>query len=357
MEIKIKSRDSGYCNLKVLLMFLVVYGHLIEEKIGESGILLQIYKLIYMVHMPLFVFLSGFFLKGKENSFRQMTKTLKMYVLLQGALVVGTYLIKWMVGNILPLVQDKWAVPKMTMSTPYWHFWYLLSLSVWAGISYLWHILIEKVPKIEHWLIKLLLIGGAIALSCYAGMNPNIGRKYSLSRTIVFLPYLLAGIFCPKDIKWKRFHFYIIGVVLGIISALVIHKWGKSISYSFLYQAASYGRLSIRLGVERRLICYLIGFCLSLELLIFTPTLRFPFSKVGSNTLGIYICHGFVVKALRVINFSLSFYLYLVPVVSIFIICFFYKLFQWNTSMYRLSYSNQSVRQRKKNHRVLIESN
>lgn len=348
MEIKIKSRDSGYCNIKVLLMFLVVYGHLIEEKIGESGILLQIYKLIYMVHMPLFVFLSGFFLKGKENSFRQMKKTLIMYVLLQGGLLVITYLLNWIQANILLFTQNKWVVSKMTMSTPYWHFWYLLSLSVWAGMSYIWHVLIEKVPKLEHWLLKIVLIIGAIALSCYAGGNPNIGRKYSLSRTIVFLPYLLAGIFCPKDIKWKHFHFYVIGIVLGIVSVLVIHKWGRSISYSFLYQAASYGRLSVWLGVERRLICYLIGFCLSLELLIFIPRLRFPFSKVGSNTLGIYICHGFVVKGLQAINLSMSFYLYLAPVVSISIIYFFYKLFQWSTPMYRLSNGGQSISQSKK---------
>lgn len=57
---ELKKRDADYCNLKFVLMFLVVYGHLIEGRMEESVFLTQVYRLIYTVHMPLFLFLSGF---------------------------------------------------------------------------------------------------------------------------------------------------------------------------------------------------------------------------------------------------------------------------------------------------------
>lgn len=57
----VKLRDAQYCNLKLLLIFLVIYGHLIEPGIRNSEVLMVQYRWIYMVHMPLFCFLSGFF--------------------------------------------------------------------------------------------------------------------------------------------------------------------------------------------------------------------------------------------------------------------------------------------------------
>lgn len=47
---------------KLLLIFMVVYGHLLEGIMDNAEPLMQIYRIIYSVHMPLF--LSGLFLKS-----------------------------------------------------------------------------------------------------------------------------------------------------------------------------------------------------------------------------------------------------------------------------------------------------
>ena len=48
-------------NIKVVLIFLVVFGHLIERYIDTSDTLMAIYMFIYIFHMPLFMMISGFF--------------------------------------------------------------------------------------------------------------------------------------------------------------------------------------------------------------------------------------------------------------------------------------------------------
>ena len=63
----VKLRNAYYCNLKLLLIFLVVYGHAIEPSISEDPSLYRIYRLIYLFHMPLFAFLSGLFVKSASG--------------------------------------------------------------------------------------------------------------------------------------------------------------------------------------------------------------------------------------------------------------------------------------------------
>ena len=55
-----KTRDAKIDNLKGILIFLVVFGHLLELVITK-GHAKYIYELIYSFHMPFFIFLSGYF--------------------------------------------------------------------------------------------------------------------------------------------------------------------------------------------------------------------------------------------------------------------------------------------------------
>ena len=54
-----KERDYFFDNLKAVLIFLVVLGHFLLPIHGES-VLVVVKRLIYVFHMPLFVFVSGY---------------------------------------------------------------------------------------------------------------------------------------------------------------------------------------------------------------------------------------------------------------------------------------------------------
>ena len=55
------ARNYKYDNLKALLIFLVVFGHVLESVPGEYRRI--IYLAIYTFHMPMFIYISGYFSK------------------------------------------------------------------------------------------------------------------------------------------------------------------------------------------------------------------------------------------------------------------------------------------------------
>lgn len=286
----VKLRDAGYCNLKLLLTFLVIYGHLIEPEIWQSQGLMAQYKGIYLFHMPLFCFLSGLFLSGGKACVNQLKKMLPLYFILQWlAVLLGN-------GEAKP-------------STPWWHLWYLLSYCIWLGSGWLWF----RFGK-RGWTVPLLIL--SVIAGCTAGYFPAIGRVCSLSRTFVFFPYFWIGLLCNPGFPWKRLR-------LPGIAALILYHMGGRIPVTFLYQAQPYGE--VENGFWLRLLCYLLGALLCLFFLAFIPARRFPFSKAGANTLPVYLLHAPVVVFLR--EKGIPWMLY--PVVAVIILYVTYKPLQW----------------------------
>lgn len=80
-----KERDYFFDNIKAVLIFLVVLGHFLLPIHEGGNVLVLIKRLIYVFHMPLFVFVSGYFSKriykdGKYN-FKKILYLIKAYIL------------------------------------------------------------------------------------------------------------------------------------------------------------------------------------------------------------------------------------------------------------------------------------
>ncbi len=299
----VKLREARYCNLKLLLIFLVIYGHLIEPQIWTNANLMVQYRWIYLVHMPLFSFLSGLFIKGSNSCVAQLRRVLPIYISLQTAAVLF--------GN-----------GAIHLLTPCWHLWYLLSYSFWLGLAWLWFRFAEGKRKI------LILILSLLA-GCLVGYVSSIGRVFSLSRTIVFFPYFWLGIICDRRCSWEKYR--IAGTAALLISIFVMYLFGDEIKITFLYQAEPFG--IIKNGIALRLLCYLLGILLGFFLLTFIPNRRYCFTKAGVNTLPAYILHAPAVILLRQLNWSCLIY----AAVSAGILWLIYKSFQWHGSMYGIT--------------------
>ena len=78
-----KERDYFFDNLKAVLIFLVVLGHFLLPIRGDNP-LVVVKRLIYVFHMPLFVFISGYFAKkiykNGQYNFKKILYLLKAYV-------------------------------------------------------------------------------------------------------------------------------------------------------------------------------------------------------------------------------------------------------------------------------------
>lgn len=61
-----KNRDYFFDNIKGILILLVVFGHAIKPFMDANEIAKLLYCFIYFFHMPLFVFISGYFSKKQD---------------------------------------------------------------------------------------------------------------------------------------------------------------------------------------------------------------------------------------------------------------------------------------------------
>lgn len=317
MDITLGKRNAYFCNLKLLLIVLVVYGHLIEKQIWEHDFLMWQYRFIYSVHMPLFAFLSGVFLKGKQACLSQCKKALQYYFIFQTAYI-----------GIMKVIQGG---AMKSLAEPYWHLWYLLSLAGWALIC----LGLEYAQKyLQEWWKKAILILACIGLACAAGMVRDIDRTLSLSRLLVFLPYVLMGRYFPAGYKPHR----LAGAMAGALSTGLVIIFAKCISVTFLYQADSYAArgMEVEMGIALRLLSYVIAIGLGWFLMAIIPQRRLSISKIGVNTLWIYILHGPVVLRLREMSFWANEFAYVAGIVAIIIVWAIYKCFQWKCRVYKI---------------------
>lgn len=337
-DVKIKERDSYYCNLKLLLLFLVVYGHTIEGLIDSSEIAAQLYRIIYTVHMPLFLFLSGLFLKDGTSCLRQMKQMFLYYGAIQSMTVL--------VGREAGL--------SLSLGMPVWHLWYLLSLGCMAALGWCWYELAGRLIWLNRGIVKIGLIASAILGACLVGECSVIGRWMSLSRTICFLPYFLTGLFCPREIPWERWGFRILGLA-GLMCFLVIYfNWGCGMPVELFYQADSYGVVGVPgTGAFLRFLYLVMGFALGAFLLVFTPRRRFPFSKAGADTLWIYLLHAPLVKLFGYLGIPKQVGLSISPFVAAFVMLFLYKLFQWRHPLYALPTIDKGIGKKGSNNCIM----
>ncbi len=275
MEVKVKQRDASVCNLKLMLLYFVVLAHLIRPCIYGSKAAHEIYHFIYSFHMPAFAFISGIYMKNTVSC-------------IKGA---RSSIIRYAIANICFTAV---YLGKIDLITPYWHIWYLLALSYWcligAGYNYLSSFFKRK-NIISVSVLIITLIAGITA-----GLVNGIDRTLSLSRGIVLLPYFLIGIMMPKNLKEQgRIKRGSVFLVSGLVLYFVFKD---TIPISFMYHATPFGELGVK-GAILRALCYVIGILITLGIYYLSPNKRLTITKIGADTLMIYILHGPIVEWLR----------------------------------------------------------
>lgn len=274
------SREDYFDNLKLLLITLVVIGHIIEPLIDSHLNIKSLYIFIYSFHMPLFVFISGYFSKNitnQEKFFSKINNILIPYVIFQ---------FLYCLFNVYVLKTENSTI---TLVYPYWITWYLLSL-------FIWNLILPYFCKIKHSIIISIII------SILCGYDMNVGYYLSLSRTITFFPYFLMGYFTQRDhiniLKQYIVKKYALLILPGIF--LLIYFMNDKIDYKWLYGSFSYSQLSSSIYPHCiiRTSIYILSIITSICILILIPDKKFFFTHLGSRSMSVYIFHGFIIKLL-----------------------------------------------------------
>lgn len=275
------SRIYLFDNIKFLAILLVVIGHAINFLTETDGNMLEksLFLTIYSIHMPLFIFISGLFLKPMDKSTKFPKQKVISYILIGIVLRIIMSVLRLVLGKNM-----NYSLLDMYDSFT----WFMWAMAVFITLMWIFR---EYNTKII--LLVSLLIG------CMAGYDKFLGDKLALMRIVVFLPFFVAGYMIkPESLaaflsnKWVKVVsiFVAVGFLVLFFINTDIYQYLRPI-FTGRNSFEVLGRFS-KFGFAVRLFCYAISTLFGLSVMSLVPNINIGIiSKTGSKTLQIYFWH------------------------------------------------------------------
>lgn len=286
-----KRRVPLWDNARWIAITLVVTGHAILKLIDQSDVAYEVYLFIYAFHVPLFVAVSGYFVKsgppGTRQLHRLLTDIVIPYVIFESIWTV----VRWALGG------DFW----LDYSSASWTLWFLIALTIWRVI--LPYLVLLRYPLVI-----------SIVISVGAGYIGSVDSTFALSRTLSLLPFFVFGwslrqwqvtnrwLGLGPAAVWRwRAGAIALFTAMAVVIVLTIDQLRDLKVRSFLLYNQSYTAL----GYDQfwaggiRLCFILLAFGLVVAFLLLVPRRTTWFTKLGTATMYIYLLHSFVLYPFR----------------------------------------------------------
>ena len=259
-----QEHEDYFDNVKGLLIFTVVLGHAFEYYTKTSGAMRFVHTIVYSFHMPLFIFISGYFSKNVDKARSKVLERL---------------LIPYLIFDIFFSITQYYVTGenRINILIPTFAFWYLLALS-W------YRIFIKDLSRIRF------IIPISFLISILSVHFSSISSYLALDRTLAFFPFFLLGFYCTRDRilylrKIKSRYFVLLGLV---VCTLVLME-----------QLYTNGITSVLLSQTMQLI---LAFIFGMIVLNVVSTKKNILTNVGRNSMIIFLGHGFINGLIRVVN-------------------------------------------------------
>lgn len=297
-----KGREYFYDNAKFILIFLVVLGHAISP-FGEMRDLnmhypfLYLWRIINTLHMPCFIFISGFLAKkyiGSDGSINVQRPFTYMVYYLAAQFTVGAFEM-FVLGD---------SISKSVLS-PRSSLWFLVCL-IW------WYLLLPVIDKID----PKVMLPVAIVFALLIGYDDKVSNLMAISRMIVHFPFFLTGYYISSGKmqflftkKAKLWSIPALAVVL-LTQLLVLYLFRPDGQFSFsinsfltcdrsYYKIFDGHDISPVFWFIPRVWFYLSAAMLSFAFLVWVPKRKNIFTAFGARTLAPYILHRYLYLAYR----------------------------------------------------------
>ncbi|MCD7789967.1 MAG: hypothetical protein LUH55_05340 [Bacteroides thetaiotaomicron] len=287
-----QSRVLWLDSIKGILIFLTVVGHIIggspSQQVNIFGIA---HYLIYCVHMPMFMLISGYLSKHPAS----VRKVLRNYII--------PYVLFDLLYVIYGLMRGSLTIDALNILIPSFLYWYILALGLMRMLASSRikneYILVISIfltllsPLIEEEMWRFLSIGrvGLLWLAFYVGLKCDISRMMSIRinkkaaifvgtcSVVIELLLLFTGI---VDVTWAthdypntiaesllKYLFMVctIGCFVGIGAVIpencdIINRWGKNSILIYLfhpYFVDAFKIVTSKIGLEWNLIMFFGG--------------------------------------------------------------------------------------------------
>ncbi|MCR4703391.1 MAG: CapA family protein [Saccharofermentans sp.] len=260
-----KERSAYWDNIKGVLILLVVFAHLLCFLQDRTSIDITV-NMIYLFHMPAFVFVSGYFGKGeKACSFERIIRLVFLFFIFNS---ITVFLVGY--SNYPSLLE------------PIYSYWYLIALIVWRLTAH-------RIAKFR--VINILLFTVALLIGFFAAFD----NHFAAGRVIGFYPFYMLGYQfsskkCAKIVNRKYADRALLGVA-SLLGAAVI----AFLFHAFLGipdEVLTLEPYSDTTDLLRRVIMFVVASFMICALLCLSVEKNIPFlTMVGRNSLWIFILH------------------------------------------------------------------
>lgn len=273
-----QKRDQSFDFIKGLLIMLVVLGHAIQFYTNENGWSTHpLFLLIYTFHMPLFIFISGFFSESVKKKalfdvlvekFRRLIVPLLIYSLVIFLMYMSSSEIEK--GS----VQNSIYVCFKT-------YWYLINVFL---LTIVYRCICEKDKKVKI----ILLFAYAMMIAMYDYMPVFILKDCQVLRMI---PVFFLGILFKryKDVVERTVKTHKVIIILFALCAVFI------VRFFYGYNLIMY---PVTIRIIDGIACSFLAFALMRLAFAFAKPafLKNFFALVGRNSLVIYLFHVILFK-------------------------------------------------------------
>ncbi|ENC2564518.1 acyltransferase family protein [Escherichia albertii] len=261
-------RDYKLDTAKGLMILLVVFGHFIEVSAGWDSVYGKtIMEIIFMVHMPAFIFMAGMTFNIDKWKIRTL-QILTLYIFLQ------------VIYSSFFLLNGTMSIYEFILK-PYWLLWFLVSLASFYIIC--------GILNPEY---KLLIVFSVC--SCIVGFATISSYELSWVRTIVFLPFFVSGYLCKttSNAIFTKKKILISLSILAIVVTILCQVCYKLWFGVYRFDEMGYGLID---GPLSRLFALACSISLTLSVISLMPKNDNFIGLVGRKSLSIYAYHGFFV--------------------------------------------------------------
>ena len=282
-----RGRDYYFDNAKFMLILSVVIAHLISPIKSEMDSVRTLWTVINAVHMPAFIFISGYFAKSyvkKDGSF-------KFQRLL-------TYIVYYMAAQIAVSVFEYFVLHHTSMEKSFFYprssLWYLMCLCIW-------HILLPYIAKLKPSYVMI----AAVVCGLLVGYDTGAGSFLSNMRVVSHFPFFMAGYYFKKEwfFKFRNAGTRLLALAGGILITVWTYFNLDKITPRIITSADRYRDCQLKYFTAfpvmwvNRFLYYILACIMIAMLLLLVPRCKTFFTKLGSRTLQVYILHRFIYLA------------------------------------------------------------
>jgi fucose 4-O-acetylase-like acetyltransferase len=298
-------RDPYFDNAKFLAIVLVVLGHVWANYYTHDVYTRALYLLLYTFHMPVFVFMTGYFSRGYARS-ADKARNLVGQVAVPFVIFNVLYRIQLHLGGVPP---HKLLNPGFVLHTlakirigewfqPWFLMWFLLALLGWRLSAPLWVQLRRPVTV-------------AVAVALIAGASPMVTDS-TVSRMMGLLPFFVLGltvrpehltVLRRRSARWIGAAVLALGLGAAYWASVNVNKkiHGFHIWATWLKFENGYDHLAVSnsMGMLGRFAVLALGLVMGAAFLAVIPRRRTRFTALGGATMYVFLLHGLILKTIE----------------------------------------------------------